>query len=134
MKLRGNIANIAYETSCSAAFDIRSIEDVYLKPGERTLISTGLYIESCEDDECLLILPKSGLAFKKGISILNTPGLIDADYPGEIMVLVVNFGNEPYSFSKGDAIAQGFLQKVYHVDEIPVRERTRQGGFGSTGK
>ena len=125
-----------YQTKGSAGFDLHSIEDVLLNPGERKLIKTGLAFEIEKGYE-VQIRPRSGLAYKHGITVLNSPGTIDSDYRGEIKVLLINHSNEAFNIKKGDRIAQGVLAKVIQADIIEVKEinKTSRGdkGFGSTG-
>ena len=127
----------AYQTSLAAGFDLHSIQDCVIKPMERKLIKTGLAFEIEEGYE-VQIRPRSGLAFKYGVSVLNSPGTIDADYRGEIMVLLINLGNEEFEIKKGDRIAQAVVVPVIQaefeeVDKLSDTERGK-GGFGSTGK
>ena len=127
----------AYQTEFAAGFDLHSIEDYVLKRGERKLIKTGLAFE-IEPGYEVQIRPRSGLAFKHGITVLNTPGTIDADYRGEIMVLLINLGEEDFEIKKGDRIAQAVIAPVIQaefeeVDKLSVTKRGK-GGFGSTGK
>ena len=127
----------AYQTSLAAGFDLHSIQDCVIKPMERKLIKTGLAFEIEEGYE-VQIRPRSGLAFKYGVSVLNSPGTIDADYRGEIMVLLINLGNEEFEIKKGDRIAQAVVAPVIQaefeeVDKLSDTERGK-GGFGSTGK
>lgn len=126
----------SYQTKGAAGFDLHSIEDVLLNPGERKLIKTGLAFE-IEDGYEVQIRPRSGLAYKHGITVLNSPGTIDSDYRGEIKVLLINHSNEAFNIKKGDRIAQGVLAKVIQADIIEVKElnATSRGdrGFGSTG-
>ena len=126
-----------YQTSQSAGFDLHSIEDIVLLPGERKLISTGLSFEIPQGYE-IQIRPRSGLAYKHGISVLNSPGTIDSDYRGEIKVLLINYSDEEFEIKLGDRIAQAIIQKVIQaqfieVDSLNNTERG-DGGFGSTGK
>ena len=127
----------AYQTPLSAGFDLHSIEDCVIKPMERKLIKTGLAFEIEEGYE-VQIRPRSGLAFKYGITVLNSPGTIDADYRGEIMVLLINFGSEEFEIKKGDRIAQAVVMPVVQAEFEEVEElsqtRRGEGGFGSTGK
>jgi dUTP pyrophosphatase len=128
-----------YQTELSAGMDIPAyIESaVTLQPGDRTLIPTGLFLEIPPGYE-MQIRPRSGLALKYGITVLNSPGTIDADYRGEIKVLLINHGREPFVISKGDRIAQMILAKY----EVISWEATSQlnttdrgdGGYGSSGK
>jgi dUTP pyrophosphatase len=127
----------AYQTKEAAGFDLHSIEDVVLNPGERKLIGTGLAFE-IEYGYEVQIRPRSGLAFKHGITVLNTPGTIDSDYRGEIKVLLINHSNEEFEIKKGDRIAQAVVAPVIQAEIVEVEElsdTTRgEGGFGSTGK
>ena len=127
----------AYQTKGAAGFDLHSIEDVILKPGERKLIGTGLAFE-IEYGYEVQIRPRSGLAFKHGITVLNSPGTIDSDYRGEIKVLLINHSNEEFEIKKGDRIAQAIVAPVIQAEIIEVEELSEtkrgEGGFGSTGK
>ena len=129
----------AYETLLSAGMDIRASlqEPVTLKTLERALLPTGLFIELPEGYEAQ-IRPRSGLAAKWGITILNSPGTIDADYRGEIKIIVVNLSNEPFTISNGDRIAQMVIARHEKADWIlsdQLNESSRgAGGFGHTGK
>ncbi len=127
-----------YATEGAAGLDIRAniTEAVVLSPLERQLIPTGLFVAIPMGYE-IQIRPRSGLAFKHGITVLNTPGTIDADYRGEIKVLLVNLSNEPFSIEPGERIAQMVLAKHETLswkttEELPSTERGA-GGFGSTG-
>ena len=127
-----------YETANSAGMDLRAnIEDgIVIRPLDRALIPTGLYIALPEGYEAQ-IRPRSGLALKKGITCLNTPGTIDADYRGEIGVILANISNEDFVVNPGDRIAQMIINKVEHaelelVEELDETERG-EGGFGHTG-
>jgi len=128
----------AYETAHAAGMDLRAdVEStVVLKPMERKLIHTGLYIELPEGFEAQ-IRPRSGLAFKHGIGIVNSPGTIDADYRGEVKVLLINFSDQPFEINMGDRIAQMVVARHekagWHEVEV-LNETTRgEGGFGHTG-
>ncbi len=127
-----------YETDLSAGMDLRAMlnEEVVLKPLERALIGTGLYIELPAGFEAQ-IRPRSGLAAKKGITVLNTPGTIDADYRGEIKVILVNLSNENYRIQNGDRIAQMVINRHERISLKPVSELNNtargDGGFGHTG-
>jgi len=127
-----------YETPLSAGMDIRADleNDIILKPLERTLIPTGLFIELPEGYEAQ-IRPRSGLAFKKGITVLNTPGTIDADYRGEIKVIIINLSQDEVRIENGERIAQMIIAKhekaeLIQVEVINETERGA-GGFGHTG-
>ena len=128
----------AYETSASAGLDIRAniSEAIALKPLERTLVKTGLFMEIPEGYECQ-VRPRSGLALKKGISVLNSPGTIDADYRGEVGVILINLSNETFTIENGERIAQLVFAKVEQAawEKVEVLTETDRGagGFGSTG-
>jgi dUTP pyrophosphatase len=128
-----------YASPQSSGMDLRAdvTEDIVLKAGERTLIPTGLSVEFEEGYE-LQIRPRSGLAIKHGISMVNTPGTIDADYRGEIKVIVINHGAENFAIKRGDRIAQMVMMPVIRADIIEVDAindtQRGEGGFGSTGK
>ncbi|MFY7964367.1 MAG: dUTP diphosphatase [Chitinophagaceae bacterium] len=127
-----------YATNGSSGMDIRAnIEsEVVLKPLQRELIATGLFIELPMGYEAQ-IRPRSGLAIKQGITCLNTPGTIDADYRGEIKVILINLSNEPVTIVNGDRIAQMVIQKVEKavLVSVDVLDETQRGdgGFGHTG-
>lgn len=129
----------AYETAHAAGMDLRAdlAEPLFLQPMERKLIPTGLHIELPESYEAQ-IRPRSGLAYKHGISIVNSPGTIDADYRGEIKVLLVNLSTDPFEINPGDRIAQMVVAKHEKVkwDEVEVLTETSRGhgGYGHTGK
>ncbi|HEX2975034.1 MAG TPA: dUTP diphosphatase [Bacteroidales bacterium] len=128
-----------YSTVYSAGMDIRAnIEnDISLKPLERVLVNTGLYIEIPEGYEAQ-IRPRSGLAIKKGITVLNSPGTIDADYRGEICIILVNLSDNDFIIKDGERIAQMIISKHEKAEWIEVDniEKTERGagGFGHTGK
>ncbi len=129
----------AYETIASAGMDMRANIDqnIILKPLERILVPTGLFIELPVGHEAQ-VRPRSGLAFKKGVTVLNTPGTIDADYRGEIKVILVNLSNQDFVIQDGERIAQMVIAKHDTVkwDEVEILQETNRGagGFGSTGK
>jgi len=128
----------AYETLHAAGMDLRADveETVLLKPMERKLVPTGLYVELPEGFEAQ-IRPRSGLAFKYGIGIVNSPGTIDADYRGEIKVLLINFSDQVFEINSGDRIAQMVVARHESVNWEPVEilnETSRgAGGYGHTG-
>ena len=128
----------SYETGSSTGMDLRAnlTQAVTLKPLERAIIKTGLFIELPVGHEAQ-VRPRSGLAAKKGITVLNSPGTIDADYRGEIGVILVNLSNEPFSIENGERIAQMVISRHEHITwkEVDVLEETSrgEGGFGSTG-
>nr|WP_209443635.1 dUTP diphosphatase [Paenibacillus camerounensis] len=123
----------------ASGFDLHAsvAEPVVLAPGERALIPTGIAIAMPDGLEAQ-IRPRSGLAFKHGITCLNTPGTIDADYRGEIKVLLINLGQEPFAIARNERIAQMVFQAVPAVTLVEVEELTETqrgaGGFGHTGK
>lgn len=126
-----------YETKGSAGLDIKSIEKLTINPGERKLVKTGLFLEIPEGYE-VQVRPRSGLALKKGITVLNSPGTIDADYRGEVGVILINHSDESYDIIIGDRIAQMVFAKVEQADWLETEEMSEtergEGGFGSTGK
>lgn len=129
----------AYATEGSSGMDIRAYikEAVELKPLQRALIPTGLSIELPQGFEAQ-IRPRSGLAIKQGITCLNTPGTIDADYRGEIKIILINLSNETQVVQSGERIAQMVIQKVEKINwelSVEIEDTNRSaGGFGSTGK
>lgn len=127
-----------YETPQAAGMDVRAFlkEPVTLQPMERALIPTGLYIELPAGYECQ-IRPRSGLALKKGISLVNTPGTVDADYRGEIGVIVINLSSEPFVVNDGERICQMVIKQYTQVEweQAESLEETSRGdgAFGHTG-
>ena len=134
--------NPEYATVGSSGFDLRADleETIVLKVGERRIIPTGLFFEIPEGFE-IQIRPRSGLAAKNGVTVLNTPGTIDADYRGEVKIILINLGDVPFTVAHGDRIAQAVIQSVYgknvinlnQIDEITDKTLRSAGGFGSTG-
>lgn len=128
----------SYETIASAGMDLRANleESVTLKPLERTIVKTGLFIALPIGTEAQ-VRPRSGLAAKKGITVLNAPGTIDADYRGEIGVILINLSNENFVINNGERIAQLVIAKHERADWVVVSELNKTdrgaGGFGSTG-
>lgn len=128
-----------YATDGSSGMDIRAYldKDIVLKPLQRTLVPTGLFIELPQGYE-IQVRPRSGLAIKQGLTCLNTPGTIDADYRGEIKVILINLSDEAQTIQSGDRIAQMVMQKVERIAWQPgtnINETERgAGGFGHTGK
>ena len=125
-----------YARDDDAGLDLHAATDVALPPGARVLVPTGLAL-AIPPGFAGFVLPRSGLALRQGVTLLNTPGLIDAGYRGEIQVLLVNHGDALVKLSRGDRIAQLVIQRVEHamlvvVDELPPSTRGT-GGFGSTG-
>jgi dUTP pyrophosphatase len=129
----------SYATSGSSGMDLRAelAAPVTLEPMARTFIPTGLFIELPEGYEAQ-VRPRSGLAIKQGLTCLNTPGTIDADYRGEIKIILVNLSGEPQVISPGDRVAQMVIQKVEQITWMPVVEIAAtdrgEGGFGHTGR
>lgn len=127
-----------YATSYSAGVDIRAYleQDVLLKPFCRELISTGIFLEISNGYEAQ-VRPRSGLAAKNGITVLNSPGTIDADYRGEIKVILINLSNDDFFIKSGDRIAQLIFSKVEHIEfesvEILNSSERGDGGFGHSG-
>jgi len=127
-----------YETIASAGMDLRAnvSEPVILKPLERTIIKTGLFIELPVGYEAQ-VRPRSGLAAKKGITVLNAPGTIDADYRGEIGVILVNLSNDSFTVENGERVAQLVIAKHERAEWEEVAQLSEtsrgEGGFGSTG-
>lgn len=129
-----------YETSLSAGMDLRAClpeGPITLHPLERTLVKTGLFMELPAGYEAQ-VRPRSGLALKKGITVLNSPGTIDADYRGEICVILINLSNEDFVISDGERIAQMVITRHEQAEIIEVTELSDTdrgtGGFGHTGK
>ena len=135
---RSHHALPAYATEQSAGMDLRASidEPIGLQPLERRLVPTGLYIALPVGFEAQ-IRPRSGLALKKGITLLNTPGTIDADYRGEIGVIMINLSKEPFEIQDGDRIAQMVIARHEHAEwvDVDVLDETERGagGFGHTG-
>ena len=128
-----------YATEKSAGMDLKAniTEPIVLRPLERAMIPTGIFIALPDGTEAQ-IRPRSGLAAKHGISVLNSPGTIDADYRGEIKVILVNLSNEPFTIESGERIAQMIVARYEQIEWQPVEElgatERGAGGFGSTGK
>ena len=138
IRLEGNDFPI-YETNNSSGCDVKCLEDFTLQPMERKMVHTGIYMELPNDVECQ-VRSRSGLAIKHGVIVINSPGTIDSDYRGECNVLLINLGDKPYEFKKGERIAQFvFVTNVIHAEFDLVacfKEHTDrgEGGFGHTGK
>jgi dUTP pyrophosphatase len=126
----------AYARPDDAGLDLYAAEPVTLAPGARALVPTGIAL-AIPPGFAGFVLPRSGLALRHGVTLLNTPGLVDAGYRGEVKVLLVNHGDAPVSLSRGDRVAQLVVQRVEHVALAPVAELPESargaGGFGSTG-
>jgi dUTP pyrophosphatase len=129
----------SYSTEGSSGMDIRAAvkEDMFINPGEVALVPTNLSVEIPEGYE-VQVRPRSGLAIKNGIGLLNSPGTIDSDYRGEIKIIMMNFGKEKFKISRGDRIAQLILSKYYYANIIEsddLNDSSRgEGGFGHTGQ
>ena len=139
---KSNNQDPEYATNGSSGFDLRAdiTEPIIIEVGFRSIIPTGLYFELPDNFE-IQIRPRSGLAAKNGITVLNSPGTIDADYRGEIKIILVNLGQEPFTINHGDRIAQAVIAQVTaknyinlkKIDEISDNTERGSGGFGSTG-
>ncbi len=125
-----------YATGGAAGMDILSAEDVVLEPGTRHAVATGLSV-AIPDGYEIQVRPRSGLALKHGVSVPNTPGTIDSDYRGELKVIMINHGGEPFAIHRGDRVAQLVLAPVTRASWVEVEEldetQRGEGGFGSTG-
>ena len=128
----------AYATELSAGMDLRANidEPIVLKPMERRLVPTGLYIALPVGYEAQ-VRPRSGLALKKGITVLNAPGTVDADYRGDVGVILINLSDEPFTIEDGERIAQMVIARHEHAEFIPVdvldETERGEGGYGHTG-
>ena len=135
---KSNNPTPCYSTIDSAGMDVRAFvqEPITLNPLERVLVPTGLYMELPQGYQCE-IRPRSGLALKKGITVLNTPGTIDADYRGEIGVILINLSNEPFVINNGERICQMVIMNYTKAEWVEVEELNDTlrgaGGFGHTG-
>ena len=126
----------AYARPDDAGLDLYAAEAVTLAPGARALVPTGIAL-AIPPGFAGFVLPRSGLALRHGVTLLNTPGLVDAGYRGEVKVLLVNHGDAPVSLSRGDRVAQLVVQRVERIALAPIAELPESargaGGFGSTG-
>jgi dUTP pyrophosphatase len=127
----------AYKTDGANGFDLCSVDAVELRPGERALVGTGLKFE-LRYPECLLVLPRSGLAWEHGVTVLNAPGLVDSDYRGEVKVILMNVGANTVNLPAGSRIAQGVITQIWQVllrEVKQINKATERGerGFGHTG-
>lgn len=126
-----------YQTEEAAGFDLHSVDEKTIKAGERDVVKTGLAVALPKGYE-LQVRPRSGLALKNGITVLNTPGTVDSDYRGELMVILLNTSKEDFVIKKGDRIAQAVIKEILQADfsvvEEPDSTERGSGGFGSTGK
>jgi len=135
---KGKHALPSYATAHSAGMDLRANLDapVLLQPGQRALIPTGLFLELPEGTEAQ-VRPRSGLAFKHGVTVLNAPGTIDADYRGEVGVLLINHGQEPFEVKDGERVAQLVIARYLRAEWQEVADLSSSergaGGFGHTG-
>jgi len=136
---KSGLALPQYETAHAAGMDLRAFteEQIVIKPFQRTLVPTGLHIELPVGYEAQ-IRPRSGLAYKHGISIVNAPGTIDADYRGELKVLLINLSDVDFVINNGDRIAQMVIAKHETISWAPVEQLNEtargEGGYGHTGK
>lgn len=126
----------SYAHEGDAGMDVRSVEELELAPGARALVHTGLVMMLPPGWEAQ-VRPRSGLALKHGVTVLNTPGTIDAGYRGEVGVILANFGDRPFKVSKGDKVAQVVVAPVTRAEIVETSELDETergaGGFGSTG-
>lgn len=127
----------AYHSASAAGMDVRAAEDATLEPGETTLVATGFSMAIPHGYEAQL-RPRSGLALKHGLTLLNSPGTIDADYRGQVKIILTNLGKEPFVVKSGDRIAQMVIAKVEQprIEVVTDLDATirGEGGFGHTGK
>jgi dUTP pyrophosphatase len=133
----GDCVEPKYASEFAAGCDLCASEELTIYPGERKLVPTGLFVAIPAGLEGQ-IRPRSGIALKHGVTVLNSPGTVDSDYRGEIKILLVNLGNDPFKIAKGDRVAQFIFAPVMHakfvkMPALPVTERGTEG-FGSTGK
>lgn len=126
----------AYQSTGASGFDFHALESTFIPAGDIVVVRTGLAMEIDQGLE-LQIRPRSGLALKHKISVLNTPGTVDSDYRGEIMVILINHGKEDFTINQGDRIAQGVIAPIVQVafEEVATLAQTARGdkGFGSSG-
>ena len=126
----------AYATAHAAGLDLAAAQDIVIAPGARALVPTGFAMQLPQGFEAQ-VRPRSGLALRHGVTVLNAPGTVDADYRGEICVLLVNLGQQPFTAARGDRIAQLVIAPVAHVAVTEAAElggtARGEGGFGSTG-
>lgn len=132
-----NLELPSYQTAGSAGMDVRAAQNLTLPVGETQLVPTGFAIEIAPQFEVQL-RPRSGLALKNGITMLNSPATIDSDYRGEVGVILTNLGREPFEIKRGDRIAQMVVARVEHAEIVEVTELNDSergaGGFGHTGR
>lgn len=144
------VSEISYATALSAGFDLRAADNLVIPPGEWRLVDTGLRLAPHSGKPVtrirlgrtgfdivaeLQIRPRSGLAVKRGITVLNSPGTVDADYEGKIMTCLMNHGSEAFTINKGDKVSQGVFALAIRPHSVLVTDKSRgQGGFGSTGR
>lgn len=137
---KSNNQDPEYATEGSAGFDLRANEELVIEPGDYTMVSTGLFFELPPNLE-LQVRPRSGLAAKHGVTVLNTPGTVDSDYRGEVKVILINHGKSNFKIEIGDRIAQAVIAtvtaksmvKLNKVDQLNDDTERGTGGFGSTG-
>ncbi|GHV58890.1 deoxyuridine 5'-triphosphate nucleotidohydrolase [Campylobacterota bacterium] len=136
-KLDPNAIIPQYHSAEAAGFDLHSLLDYEIGRGERTLVKTGLAVSFAQGYE-LQVRPRSSLALKHGVTVLNSPGTVDSDYRGELMIILINHGSEPFMIKRGERVAQAVLKAVEQaviteVDDLDATDRGT-GGFGSTGR
>lgn len=122
-----------YQTKGASGLDLHSVESVTLLPGDITLVKTGLTIQLEGPGFEAQVRPRSGLALKHGITVLNSPGTVDSDYEGEIGVILINHSQHIFTINKGDRIAQLVLARVHIEPSLMLDNERNTGGFGSTG-
>lgn len=126
-----------YATKNAAAADLRAAKDMTIAAGRWEVVPTGftgdLLFADQPENVCALVLPRSGLASKRGITVLNSPGLIDRDYQGEVKVILINHGLDPFEIKQGDRIAQLLMVKRHWHLGLEYSDNEREGGFGSSG-
>lgn len=127
----------AYASAGAAGFDLRAAGDAVLAPGQYAMVPTGFAMAIPAGFE-MQVRPRSGLAAKHGVTVLNTPGTVDSDYRGEVAIILINLGAAPFAIARGDRIAQGVIAAAPQADlvEVAALDETNRGagGFGSTGK
>lgn len=137
LKLHPEAIIPAYQSEGASGFDLCALESLEIPPLGRALVSTGIAV-ALEAGYELQVRPRSGLALKHGITVLNTPGTVDSDYRGELKVILINLGEKSFVITKGERIAQGVVSQVERVEmvEVETLDETKRGtgGFGSTGK
>ncbi|MFP4481585.1 MAG: dUTP diphosphatase [Thermovirgaceae bacterium] len=133
----GDLPLPGYATAGSSGMDVVAAESCRISPGEWRTVGTGLFLEIPEGYECQ-VRPRSGLALREGVTVLNAPGTIDSDYRGEVRIILINHGKKPFAIARGDRIAQLVFAPVARTslerEETLTQTARGTGGFGSTGK